>query len=188
MNMSHRQRVRKAMKSGLTAQLRADEQHVEDHVRLIHSSFKRRKRRGENMPTDVGIDIVRPYIRSGWCQLYQALSGGEVVSSMTVARSSQAAYLHTSGTSVDGMACGAAHFLVHEISKRLRAEGVTVFNLGGAPTLDSGLAQFKQSFGAESVPLQAAEFMPGSRYRTQANRAKVGLEFCSRWIIAKGWS
>jgi lipid II:glycine glycyltransferase (peptidoglycan interpeptide bridge formation enzyme) len=80
---------------------------------------------------------------------------------MTVADAPQGAYLHTSGTSAEGMASGASHFLLYEIMLAKQKAGVAIFNLGGVRDMESGLAQYKRHFGADSVALEAAEFSTG---------------------------
>ena len=50
---------------------------------------------------------------------------------------------------------GAATFLVAEVARILRAEGVRIFNLGGVDFDNEGLVQFKTGFGARMVSLEA---------------------------------
>jgi hypothetical protein len=161
MRLNHRRNVRKALNAG--ADLRTGEGcHLEDHVRLMSASMQRRRQRGEDIDSEPSVDALQPYLRTGFCRLFQVVAAGEVVSSIMVACSAQARYLYTSGTSPAGMDIGASHFLVYGIMQAGQAEGAVVFNLGGTSDLSSGLGQYKSGFGAEIIRLETAEFYTGN--------------------------
>jgi hypothetical protein len=158
MNKAHRQSVRKGIQAGLQVRESNDARHIDDHVLLIGSSMQRREARGEDVNHEVTRAGLEPYLRSGFCTLFQALRGDEVLSSMSVAHSAGSGYLHTSGTSPAGMTLGASHFLLYEILKAMQRRGAASFNMGGVPDPESGLAKYKQHFGATYVALERAEF------------------------------
>jgi hypothetical protein len=161
MRVHHRRSVRKGIKQGLTVRA-GDVCSLTEHIQLMAASMERRQLRGESAVCEASVASLRPYVESGFCRLFQAVLDGRVVSSMTVACAPRAFYLHTSGTNAAGMAAGASHFLLYEIMKTGQLEGLSKFNLGGVADRDSGLAQYKERFGAEVVRLQAAEFYTGN--------------------------
>lgn len=104
-------------------------------------------------------------MRSGAGCIYQARLAGEVVSSILVLRSAAGAYYHSAGTSPDGMRLGASVFLISELADALRADGCTVFNLGGTDPDQEGLRRFKAGFGAITVPLESSQSFFGNKLR-----------------------
>ncbi len=167
MHPNHRQMVRKGMKAGLEVRITRDPEYLKEHVAVMRSSLARRESRGEDVWSEPDAELLRPHLK-GACRLFQALAGGETVSSMTVAEASAGGYLHTAGTSPAGMRIGASHFLLYEILKACRQGGGRIFNLGGVSDLSSGLALYKRHFGAFPVTLEAAEFDVGSAWRRLA--------------------
>lgn len=163
MSSTHRRLVRKAAKAGLVLRTDLDAESLSNHLRLTGASFDRRRARGEDVPTEIAACTIDPYLRSGWCRLFQVVDKCQVVSSMTIAIAQSSAYLHTSGSSAAGMATGASHFLVFEIAKLLRGEGVDEFNLGGVVDRSSGLARYKSSFGCRAVESEAVVSRVGGR-------------------------
>jgi hypothetical protein len=162
MRTNHRQSVRKGIKAGLQMRVTSDTRYLEEHVRLIGSSLRRREARGEIASGEASEASLQPYVTSGFCVIFQAMLEQSVVSSMTVACSKLGGYLHTAGTAPVGMENGASHFLLYEILKATQARGATVFNMGGVGDQDSGLAKYKKHFGAYCVPLEAADFYVGN--------------------------
>ena len=164
MSEQHARKVKRARKIGVEMQRGHDRKAVEAHARLISASMQRRKDRGENVTTSVPVESLYKLIDSGAAEIFQATLANLVVSSNFILMAQKAGYSHTQGTSPEGMNCGAAHFLIHEIACALREEGKEVFNLGGAdPDLESGLARFKTGFGVgtEKIKLESATFEPG---------------------------
>lgn len=165
MSEQHTRKVKRARKIEVKMQRGRNRQAVEAHGRLISASMQRRKERGENVTTSAPVEDLVRLIDSGAAEIFQAMLADRVVSSNLILMAEKAGYSHTQGTSPEGMDCGAAHFLVHEIACTLRDEGKEVFNLGGAdPKLESGLVRFKTGFGAatERIELEAATFTPGN--------------------------
>lgn len=161
MRMNHRRNVRKAINAD--ASLRTGEDcSLDDHVRLMSASMQRRRQRGEDIDCEPSAAALQPYLKTGFCRLFQVAAAGEVVSSIMVACSAKARYLYTSGTSPAGMDIGASHFLVYGIMQAGQTESASVFNLGGTADLSSGLGQYKSGFGAETVRLEAAQFYTGN--------------------------
>jgi hypothetical protein len=89
---------------------------------------------------------------------------------MTVAIAPRGRYLHTSGTSQEGMKIGASHYLLYEIMRASLVEGATLFNLGGVSDPGSGLAMYKRHFGCVCWESESAEFYVGSGLRRVAWR------------------
>jgi hypothetical protein len=124
------------------------------------------------MVTDVPDRAVyQAILQAGAGTLYQAVIGDQVLSSALVLKAARGAYYQSSGTSPDGMACGASHFLVCEIARTLRDEGMELFNLGGADPQNRGLWEFKSGFGAIPVPLESAGVWLGSTLTKKASTA-----------------
>jgi hypothetical protein len=157
MQIEHRRRVRKAIKAGFAVRESSDPRGLSEHLRMIDSSLDRREARSEAVSRDCTKELLATYLETGFCTLFQAVHGGEVVSSMTVAWARDAGYLHTAGTNAAGRMLGASHFLVYEVLKATQARGGRLFNMGGVSDVNSGLAEYKKYFGAEGVALEAVE-------------------------------
>lgn len=166
MSKGHAYRVKRAKKMGVEMQRVRDRQAADAHARLISASMQRRQGRGENVTTTAPVESFYQLVDSGAAEIFQAVLGDRVVSSNFILLAEKAGYSHTQGTSPEGMDCGAAHFLIHEIACTLRDEEKEVFNLGGTddPDPESGLVKFKTGFGTatEKINLEAARFMPAS--------------------------
>jgi len=92
-------------------------------------------------PPQAGESIIRDvqgklpewilFIETGAGELFQAVAGGEILSSAVVMRAAQGAFYESSGTSPEGMKCGASQFLIYSIARALREESIRTFNFGG---------------------------------------------------------
>ncbi|MDH3456656.1 MAG: GNAT family N-acetyltransferase, partial [Gemmatimonadota bacterium] len=161
--------VKKARKAGVVVVRTQSAEVASAHVALMTRSRDRRHGRGKS-PGHTGQPTGHAaLLRSGAAEVFQALLDGSAVSSVLVLRAPQGAYYHSAGTSPEGMAVGASHFLVQAIATELRAERVAVFNLGGADE-DSGLGRFKAGFGCQRVPLPQATFFVGPAWRRRAGK------------------
>ncbi len=159
----HRRNVTRAKKEGLALRRTANAEACETHARLISASLSRRAARGEAVVTVAEYtDFHRALIGSGAAELFQAVRGNEVISSVLVLKAAQGAYYQSAGTLQDGMACGASHFLIHETCQVLKAENVHLFNLGGAGPHELGLQRFKAGFGARELRLEAVQLVLAS--------------------------
>lgn len=164
---NHRRNINRARRAGLRTERAANPGACAEHARLIGASMRRRQERGEVVAVEPD---WRPWLamsRAGAGELFQAVLDRRVLSSVFVLRAETGAYYQSAGTSPEGMAAGASHFLVYEIARVLRAESLTVFNIGGADSSNPGLQRFKRGFGAATVPLEAAEFWLGSVARAR---------------------
>ena len=175
MHKHHRQSVRKGMDTGLVVRT-GNECRLEDHVKVIGASMQRRVGRGEQIESPPTLEGLQACLNSGLCRLFQACRGDEVVSSMSLAIAPRGRYLHTSGTSPEGMKSGASHYLLYEIMRVSIAEGATLLNLGGVSDPDSGLAQYKRHFGSDCWESEAAQFYVGSGLRRVAWNSAVLLK------------
>jgi len=161
----HTRNIKRGRHAGLWLRRAVDEQAVQEHAWLVSASMRRREDQGKMVPSDVHRETFAAMARNGAGELFQAVHDGKVFSSVLVLRAEKGAYYQSAGTSPEGMACGASHFLVNEIASALQREGAELFNLGGASEDESGLARFKSGFGGTRVELEAAEFYLGSPIR-----------------------
>lgn len=167
----HRYSVRKARENGVAVRRADGAGAVDDHLRVMSASVERRRARGDASPgEDPSAAEVRSLVESGAGEIYQAILDGSVVASGLVLRAPRAAYYHTSGSTPEGLAARAVPLLIHEITLTLAAQGVEVFNLGGALP-ESPLGLFKRCFGASPVALEAATAYVGPEWRRRLTSA-----------------
>jgi lipid II:glycine glycyltransferase (peptidoglycan interpeptide bridge formation enzyme) len=112
-------------------------------------------------------------------EIFQAVDGDRVLSSILVLRSSTGAYYQSAGTSPEGMKVGASPFLISQVAGILRQEGVQIFNLGGAGEDNPGLQRFKAGFNVRQISLQAATFCPKS---VSERKFHTALRSCWAWV------
>jgi hypothetical protein len=159
---THRQRIAKARKAGVTLRRTIDEEAAGVHARMMSASMSRRRDRGEDLDSPIDVEPLLATLRSGAGVLFQAVREDQVLSSMMVLLSAAAGYDQTSGTAPEGMERGASQFLIFETAMKLREEGKTAFNLGGVSEVNPGLHEFKRGFGPEERSLETARFALGS--------------------------
>ena len=157
----HRRLAKRADERGMQLGRSRDISALEEHLRVSQFSTARRRERGEEV-SDGGVNLMSALLRSGCGEIFQAVEGGRVLSSILITRAERGAYLHAAGTDSDGMKLGASHFVISKTAETLKQEGRTVFNLGGVNDLQSGLAAYKSHFGKVGSPLESAEFHLGS--------------------------
>jgi hypothetical protein len=164
LDSNHKRNVKKAQKAGLTLQRTRAAGAAATHRVLMGQSMDRRRARGENVahigpsPEDMAL------LESHAGELFQAVQGSAVMSSVLVLHAPRGGYYQSAGSTPDGMAMGASHFLMHSIATELKAGGAHLFNLGGAEE-ESSLARFKEGFGTTKVHLTAASFDVGPAWR-----------------------
>lgn len=171
---NHQRNIKRARTSGVEISQSTGPEACREHARLVMTSLERRRMRGEKV-VRLEAEDVTPFTRSGAAEIFQAILEGRVVSSLLVLMAPKGAYYQSAGTSPEGMACGASHFLVYETALRLQAMGLEVFNLGGAH--EAGLQRFKSGFATREVALEAAEFVMESKV---ASRARGAARFLRR--------
>jgi lipid II:glycine glycyltransferase (peptidoglycan interpeptide bridge formation enzyme) len=177
MRKGHTYEIKRAGKAGLRIRRTRNSDACKWHVRLIDASLRRRTLRGEVVdPVKAGTSY-HALLAAGAADLFQAVKDGNVIASNMVLLAPHAGYNHSQGASLEGMACGAAHFLVHEIAWALRVEGRTIFNLGGADQAEGGLERFKTGFSANTVrvDLETADY-------ACSNDVRVVVPFVGRWL------
>jgi len=162
---NHLRNLRKAEKNGLMLVRSGATRASDELARLTRASMQRRARRGETVPQEIALEESMALLRTGAAELFQAVKNGRVLSSTVVMRAEKGGYMNVAGTDEEGMQVGSSHFLNYHIAKTLQSEGCEIYNLGGADDLNSGLANYKTHFGARMVPLEAAQFHLGSRWR-----------------------
>jgi len=159
---------------------------------MITASSRRRAERGEIISMNEAASIhyeahvMEAYLASRAGVLFQAVRAGQVLSSALVLLAERGAYYQTSGTSFEGMSCGASHFLVSGIAQYLQADGKEILNLGGVDKSGSGLEEFKMGFGPEKRDREAGEFFVGhplKRHITKVlSKARRALAFNVREV------
>ena len=162
---NHRRNIKRAQRAGLSLRRTVTTKACEEHARLLDASMERRQGRGEVVSAGAPVRSFLALIGSGAGELYQAVLQDAVLSSVFVLRAKRGAYFYSAGTSPDGMALGASHFLVHELIGVLKEESLDLFNLGGAEESNPGLVRFKSGFGSRRVSLEAAVFFLGGSLR-----------------------
>lgn len=179
LSKSHRDRVKKGRKNGLIVKRGRSPEAIDSHVALHITSMDRRKSRGE----DVSLEFERAgpsaLLTSGAGELFQAVLGDHVASSLLVLRSAAGAYSESSGNSPEGMNIGASHFLRYETAMVLQAEGMDVFYMGGARPHEEGLRSYKSGFGTTPLPMESVAAFTGSGLRrkmsTVVDRIRNGV-------------
>ncbi len=180
MRKGHSYSIKRAQKIGVELLRTRDQEAVLEHSRLISTSMQRRKNRGENVTTSASTNDFLQLTKSGAGEIFQAILANKVLSSNLILIAEKAGYNHTQGTSTEGMNCGAAHFLVHEIACALRQENKEILNLGGTNDLnpESGLIKFKTGFGltTEKIELEAVKFKPSNIVYGQLRRFLISIK------------
>lgn len=172
----HKRNVKRARTAGVELQRTTEAQACAQHAALIASSMQRRQTRGEAVTDAVATTAIQAMLHTGAGELFQAVLHGEVLASMLVLFADKGAYYHSAGTSAEGMACGASHFLLYEIAAFLQQRTAQCFNLGGAEPENPGLERFKLGFGAQGIPLEAVECFLGSTLRKKIGSAVQMLQ------------
>lgn len=177
---SHRERISKGRRKGLIVRRGHSAAAIDAHVALHINSMERRHSRGE----DVSLEFERAgsaaLLTSGAGELFQAMLGDHVASSLLILRSSTGAYSESSGNSKEGMGIGASHFLRYESALALQAEGVEVFYLGGARPQEEGLRSFKSGFGTTPIDTQTVIAYVGGPMRRRLTSAIQRLRSTAR--------
>jgi hypothetical protein len=172
---SHRERISKGRKRGLVVRRGHSDSAIDAHVALHINSMERRQSRGE----DVSLEFERAgsaaLLTSGAGELFQALLGDHVASSLLILRSATGAYSESSGNSKEGMGIGASHFLRFESALALQSEGAEIFYLGGARPKEEGLRSFKSGFGTVPIDTQSVTAHVGGPMRRKISSAVVWL-------------
>ena len=155
---NHRRNITRARKAGLTAHRTLEFDACTAHVELLKASIQRR------LGTNVEISLMgetrfaRAILNSGAGEIFQVLRGGAILSSVLILKSACGAYYQSAGTSLEGASLGASPFLVEEMIKALKSDGLHVLNLGGAAPDSVGLRRFKHGFGGREILLESASF------------------------------
>ncbi len=172
LSSNHKRNVKKANAAGVVLRHGCDaEKALAEHHRLMGQSLGRRSARGEFVQQNWdSAGEHRAYLQTGAAEIFQAMQGETVLSSVLVLRSANAAYYESAGTSPEGMSVGASHFLIHSIAEHLRNQGVAIFILGGAES-GSSLARFKSGFGASEVRLTTCTCYLGPAWRRRVRSA-----------------
>ena len=172
----HRRNISRAVKAGLSVHRTREASACAQHLKLMNASLERRAKRGEEVARSEQHTRSLALLASRSGELFQAVDGERVLSSILILRSSRGAYYQTAGTLPEGMKLGASPFLVSRVAAILKQEGARVFNLGGATAENPGLHRFKAGFGTREVELEAASFCPKSVVeRNVHNALRAGL-------------
>ena len=186
LSSNHKRNIHRAQKAGIQFLRASNEASCHKHALLIEASVERRKGRGEEIGEPNQLQDFLTMTRSGAGVLFQAVLDGLVVSSVMVLLARRGAYYQSAGTSGEGMASGASHFLVYEIAKSLKAEAFDVFNLGGADQHSVGLERFKSGFGSEKVELACATYFLGGKLKKRLGTVVRLLRSSSTFLSDEG--
>jgi RimJ/RimL family protein N-acetyltransferase len=168
---NHKRNVKKAQKAGVNIRrTREKMEWLSEHTALMSHSAQRRIARGESISVDADTKPYRALMQNGAAELFQAVLGENVLSSVLVLQSARTGYYQSAGSSPEGMNMGASHFLISGIAGVLRQEGRQTFNLGGAAE-GSSLARFKLGFGPEIIALSEAVCYVGPKWKTKLRSA-----------------
>jgi Acetyltransferase (GNAT) domain len=168
---SHRERISKARRKGLVVRRERSDAAIDAHVALHINSMDRRRSRGENVSLDFERAGSAALLASGSGELFQAMLGDHVASSLLILRSSTGAYSESSGNSKEGMSIGASHFLRFESALALQAQGAEIFYLGGVRPEEEGLRSFKAGFGTTPIDTQSVSAYVGGQMRRHLSSA-----------------
>jgi hypothetical protein len=122
----HRRNISRASKAGLSIRRTRAQSVCTRHHELMDASLERRAKRGEKVPR---LEMAMPLalLASQAGEIFQAVDGDRVLSSILVLRSSTGAYYQSAGTSPEEMKLGASPFLISQVAGILRQEGVLLF-------------------------------------------------------------
>lgn len=177
---SHRDRIKKGRKNGLTVRRDASDAAIDAHVALHVNSMDRRKSRGEDVSLDFERSTSAALLAAGAAELFQAMLGDHVASSLLVLRSAKGGYSESSGNSREGMHIGASHFLRYETAIALQSEGIEMFYLGGARAHEEGLRAYKSGFGTTPIDTEAVTAYVGGRLRRGVSAAMESLRAATK--------
>ena len=90
---SHRERISKGRRKGLVVRREVSDAAIDAHVALHINSMDRRKSRGEDVPLEFERAGSAALLASGAGELFQAMLGDHVASSLLILRSSTGAVL-----------------------------------------------------------------------------------------------
>ncbi len=172
LNRRHRRMVTRAREAGLELQKSNDPEDAGTHVALANLTLGRLKKKGAAIDSEINKVEIEKFLAYGVGDLYRVVKGDEIMGTLFIAKSRTGAYAQSSGTSDNGRAVGASHFLFHEVACRLKDESLRVFNIGGVEEKGSGLSEFKIGFGSEQIDLASAEYYLGGALRMIATKAK----------------
>lgn len=176
MNRRHHRLIKRARAAGVSLQRMSDEGARLRHTELANMSLDRRRGRGDNIDCRIELEDVNAFLDEGAGEIFQAICGDEVLSSLLIARSKTGGYAQSSGTSEAGRRLGSSHFVFYEVGCLLQSEGCEVFNLGGADEQSVGLQDFKLGLGSVRIELESANFYTGSKLKKFATKAAAFLK------------
>jgi hypothetical protein len=171
LSSNHRRNLKKAEKAHLQLTCAKGTDALAIHRGLQGQSLSRRRTRGEDTGVTSHASDDSAFLLSGAGDIFQATCHGIVLSSVLVLRTRNSGYYHSAGTSPEGMAHGASHFLISRVAHHLGNDGASTFNLGGADP-NSTLARFKEGFGTRKVPLESAQGFVGPQWLRLALRLR----------------
>ena len=171
MSSNHRRNIQKAQKAGVLIERGVTAEACLEHARLQDASMERRMSRGEQVIADAQVRTSAALVKYQAAELFRAMAGESLLSSILILKAQRGGYYHSAGTTPEGMAIGASHYLIRQVAETLRAEGIEKLNLGGADASNPGLERFKRGFGAQEIHLESADFYLASPLRRKATAA-----------------
>ncbi len=156
LSSNHRRNIKAATGARLEMLCASDNMAASRHARLVAVALQRRTDSGAAVGHVPGLDLFEAFARHGAAQFMQIVDGMEALASVCLLRAERAAYYHSAGAADKARELGASHFLILQAALRMQAEGIEIFNLGGAGDDNSGLQRFKAGFGARRQNSEAA--------------------------------
>jgi len=193
---TRRTQIRRAEREGLALRLGWDLEDVQSLGRLIQGSAQRfQQSSGEHFesPGPEKLELLWQHlVRNRLATVFLAEKDGQPLSANLVCLWNGEAYNLLAGSNLQGFKIGAASWLYWEIIKRLEAEGVADFNLGGVDPegherhrSGHGLYAFKADFGARLLRCcNVRIILRPNRYRLY--QAVGNLRTRGRRVMARG--
>ncbi len=169
---SHRQRILEAKQAGLEIRhVKDDDRACREHEGLVRALSKVPAVAPGVSPETTRSRAVRAFTKNNAGGLVQAVGQSRVLASVLVLRAADGAYLHSLGATTEGMAQGAAHFLLRQVAETLRNAGIRKFNLGEADESRAWLETLKAGFSSTKVELESIQVCWGSGVRRKLGSA-----------------
>ncbi len=185
-DLKRRQRIRKAMKSGIEVRELPVDEGVRHLRRLQDASSVRISARGgpsRNRREFAGGDPVTGLVGAGLGRVVGGFVDGECVSASFFTTFNGIAYLALSGHDERGLATQAPSLVLWEMVLRFRDQGFKTLNLGGCgigaldeTSSEHGVYTYKKAFGGRQLECASGELVlrPAIRRVTSLLRDLVG--------------
>ncbi|MCK5034613.1 MAG: GNAT family N-acetyltransferase [Candidatus Sabulitectum sp.] len=148
LHSKHRNMVRKAEKAQVSFSCCNGVDSLDQHVEMQHLSQLRRNLESDHKETN---PFVKALLENDAAELCFAKHNGKVISSACILKTKNGGYLFSAGTSPLGMELGASNYLLYKVMELYKDRGLSLFNLGGVTSNETGLNSFKKRFGGVKI-------------------------------------